>query len=137
MRSANSLVSIGEIEIVDAFGEFLGLDRRDRAHVDHGLARREALGDAVRPEQNGLDVGRVWHHDDDHLGVLGGLLRAGAFGGAARHQRLGQIGAVLDDVEPVAAGLQMARHGPPHDAEADESDLGHAVCPSHTELRMR
>ena len=60
------------IEIVaaqrfDAPGEFLGRDRRDRAHVDDELALAQALGDAVLAEQHGLDVGRVGHHQDDDV----------------------------------------------------------------------
>ena len=41
-------VEIVAAELVDALGEVLGFDRRDRAHVDDGLARAQPVGDAVR-----------------------------------------------------------------------------------------
>jgi hypothetical protein len=52
-------------------GEFLGGDRRDRAHVDHDLAG----GQGLRPmplasEQHRADVRRVGHHGEDDVGLL-------------------------------------------------------------------
>ena len=49
-------IQVVAAEFVDAPGEVLGGDRRDRAHVHHDLARRQAFGDALRVEQHVLDM---------------------------------------------------------------------------------
>jgi hypothetical protein len=43
-------IQIVAAQLVDLLGELLGRDRRDRAHVDHGLAGREPGGDAALGE---------------------------------------------------------------------------------------
>ena len=58
-------VEVVASELADALRELLGGDRRDRAHVDDGLARAQALRDAIGSEQHRLDVRRVGHHRDD------------------------------------------------------------------------
>ena len=62
-------IEVVAAERVDALGELLRLDRRDRAHVDHDLARRQPAATPSVAEQHLLDVRRVRHHDEDHVGA--------------------------------------------------------------------
>ena len=78
-------------------------------------------------EQDRLHVGRVGHHEDDHLGPRGDASSASATTSAAARissVRLARSGTI----EVVAGLLQVQRHGAAHDAEADKSDF-HAVSP--------
>ena len=88
LAARNGRVEIVVAGLVDPPREFLGRDRRDRAHVDDDLARRraETLGDAARPEQHFLDLRRVGHHGDDDVGLLRDLARAVASLAAGRDQ---------------------------------------------------
>ena len=52
-------VDIFAAQIIDLLGKNLGVDRRDRAHIDHGLARGQSLGNTVLAKQNRSDMGRV------------------------------------------------------------------------------
>ena len=71
---ANSLVAIGEIELMSTT-----ILPRDKPSATPSVA-----------EQRRLDVGRVRHHGDDDLGLLGDLLAVGAGDGALLDQRLGR-----------------------------------------------
>jgi hypothetical protein len=72
-------VEVVAAALVDPGGEFLGRDRRDRAHVDDDLAGGQAGGHAVLAEQRRFHVRRVQRHDDDDVGSAPLLARtAGA-----------------------------------------------------------
>ena len=110
MRLANSFVAM----------------RRDRAHVDHDLARRQSFRDAVLGEEHLLDVGRVGDHDEDDLGFFGDLLRRGASDGVLVEQVLRELVAAPEK-HLVTGGHQMTRHRAPHDSDTDEAEIGHAM----------
>ncbi|MCY1236609.1 hypothetical protein D9M72_492740 [compost metagenome] len=115
-------VQVRGAQLVDARGEVLGRDRRDRAHVDHDLAvagflagSLERGGHALFAEQHGFHVRGVRHHDDDDVGTLGDFLGAGADGHACIDQRLrGRVDVMHE--QRVAGGAQVARHRCAHDA---------------------
>jgi hypothetical protein len=104
--------------------EFARLDRRDRAHVHHDLARGQALGHALFAEQHAGDVGGVRQHQEDDVGLPRHIGRTGARLDARIQQRLRHAAARMS-MDGVAAGLQMQRHGLAHYAESDKSDLAH------------
>ena len=124
----------------DLGGEFLGLDRRDRAHIDDDLARRQAVGDAAGIEQHALYIGRVGHHQDHDLGALGDLFQGVADGGAG-FANIGRQPALAVHEKLVAALDQVEGHRMPHDPEPDKTDfhdpsllfhlpiIWHAHCP--------
>ena len=47
----------------------------------------------------------------------------------ARDRQLGRDGRAVEQAELMPGVDEMARHGPAHDAEADESDFRHGVLP--------
>ena len=81
-------VQVVAAQFVDAGGELLGGDRRDRTHVDDDLARAQPLGDAAGSEQHRFDIGSVGHHEDDHVGLARDLAAGGALPGALVEQIL-------------------------------------------------
>ncbi|SOZ36500.1 hypothetical protein CBM2605_A280091 [Cupriavidus neocaledonicus] len=133
-------VQVRGAQLVDARGEVLGGDRRDRAHVDHDLAVAGFLagglergGHALLAEQHRFHVRRVRHHDDDDVGTLGDFLGAGTDGHACIDQRLrGRVDVMHE--QRVAGGAQVARHRCAHDAQADEADVAsgcHVMSPKN------
>ncbi len=110
----------------ELFGEALGREGRDRAHVDDQLAAVERLAEAARSEQHLLDLWRVRQHQDHRFGAFGDLAITAADGGALRRDVLGH-GAGLGDEKAVSRLQQVTRHGPAHDAQSDKSDVSHAL----------
>ena len=126
LAAGDRRVEVLAAQRVDAPGELLRLDGRDRAHVHDDLARGEPLGHAARREEHLLHVRRVRDHDDDDVGRLRDFRAARADLRAPLGERLG-IGADRVHEERVARLLQVARHGRAHDSQTDEADLAHEV----------
>ena len=113
-------VEVVAAQRVDPGGKGLGLDRRDAAHVNHGLASGQSGGHTALAEQHLCDVGRVRQHHEDDVSLLGHLTRAGADG------RAGQLGRHLAagiDEQAVPSLEQVTRHRRTHDAQSDEAQL--------------
>ncbi|MOA07777.1 hypothetical protein D3C78_1274950 [compost metagenome] len=123
----NRRIHVFATQRADALGETLGVHGRDRAHVDHHLAGRQALGHALLAEQHAFDIGRIGQHEDDHVGLLGHGTGAACGRGAGLQQRFRHRAAALDE-KAVAGFDEAAAHGRAHDAQADESNL-HAATP--------
>jgi hypothetical protein len=97
--------------------------RRDGAGIRHRQAALAALGDAARAQADLLDVGRVRHHGEHQVGVLGHLGRAEVGVGAELGEGFQRGRAPRPDVQGVAAAGDVDGHGAAHEAEADESDI--------------
>jgi hypothetical protein len=115
-------VQVVAAQVVDAGGELLGFQRRDRTHVDDDLARLQSFGNAAGAEQGRFDMGSVGDHGDDHLGLFRHLAAGAALPGALVEQVL-RRGAQVVDIQLVPGLDQMTGHGSAHDAETDETNL--------------
>src|SRR5436309_7141667 len=118
-------VQVLAAERIDLLREALGLDRRDGTHVDHDLALGEPARDAILAEQGRRHVGRVRHHGDNDLGLLGHFLRRAARNRAFITETLGHRLDVVD-TKIVTAATNVPRHRRTHDAKTDETDFAHA-----------
>ena len=113
-------VEVVAAQCLDLPGEGLGLDRRDRRHVDHHLARREPLGTPCSPNNTSSTSG-VSGTMVMMMSALSATARVRAGGGARVGNRRRHLAAGMD--EELVAGLeQVARHRRAHDAEPDEAD---------------
>ena len=115
-----------EPALLEPRGEVPAARWRDRRTVDDQGARAGALGDAVRPEEDGLDVGRIGHADDRDVDIGDGPGRSVGHDRTEVRQ-LGRParGAVPGrHVEPRAG--QVGSHRCSHRAEPEESDASRA-----------
>ena len=109
MRLAKPFVATGEIELMSTT-------------VLPGLSPSATPSLANKTP---LDVRRVRHHEDDDVGVLGDL-----FGRRCSLRACGELRRdreLIVEMEFVAGVDEMARHGPAHDAEPDESNFRHLL----------
>ena len=110
--------------LLDPVGDGLDGTRRAGRHQGHKgtfrqLAQRTAL------EQHGFRLGRVDHHEEEHVGPARGV------GSRARPRPAGLLQGVegagphveASDLE--AAGEQVAGHGGAHGPQADKADRAH------------
>src|SRR5262249_705686 len=95
-------------------------------HIDDDLAFGKPFGDAVFREQHLVHVGRVGHHGKNDFGLLRDLLAGPADDRVLVDQLLRQL-AAAPDKKAMTGGLQMPRHRATHDAETDESKIGHEL----------
>ena len=126
LAAADRGVEYPQPGLAPGLGHAHGDVRADRAHVDVERAGLRGVGeDPVVAAGDGLDVRRVGHHRDDHVGVPDGLrdvLRAAPAG--LDEPLHGLRAAVVPD--HLEAGLdQVGGHRAAHDAQADEGDGRH------------
>jgi hypothetical protein len=121
---------------LDASGEVLRLDRRDRTHVDDGLALGQRCGNAAVAEQHLLHIGRVGHHRERHFSCASHVGRRPANDRARVEQRLRHRTAGVHE-ELVPCNSQVARHRRAHDAQADESEFHGLVSEVRNAARGR
>ena len=111
--------------LAQARSEVPAARRGDRRAIDDERAGPSPGGHAVRPEQDGLDVGRVRDAQDDDVG---GARRRGR-GGGPRDPEFVQVGGASGSPVPggdrEAGASQVGRHGGAHRAQAEEGDAVH------------
>ena len=77
--------------------------------------------DALLAQDDVLHVRRVGYHGEEDIHLARHLRRAGAGDGAGREEGGQGLGAAGMDMERIPGLAQVERHGPAHDAEADEA----------------
>src|SRR5439155_5483763 len=94
----------------------------DRRTVDDEQAAPCARGDTVGPEQDGLDVVRVAHADDDGITRCGELSRARRLSGPELDERPASSRAPVPDREREALSRDVGGHRLTHRPESNEAD---------------
>ena len=112
--------------------DLIGHGRQDGAHVDEQGVLGEAVQYAVGAECRREDVIAIGQHGDHEVGAGGGLPGRGSDGAAILADRDQSIGVEVVGGHGMAALDQIAGHGEPHDAGADETDLAHVIAPLMT-----
>ena len=130
LHSAGFAARDGGVKRMQARGDSVGGQAygdvgTDGARVDPVGTRGGVGEDAVGAGDDGLDVGGVGQHRDDDLGIRHGLLDARGADAALRDEGVDFAGAAVVAGHGVAGGDQVEGHGQAHDAEADDSNVGH------------
>jgi hypothetical protein len=120
-------VDVPHTVLAQPFGGRLLRGGRDRRAIDDEAAAAQSLGDAVGPEEGGLDIGRVRDAHDDHIGVSRKIARRPGLGRAPGDEirRLARC-AVPDRQRETGAG-QVGSHRRAHGPETHETDSLHAA----------